>query len=420
QAAAGQVLTVVEKDPLYPRIAAYDTIPTQFAKAATPKVTARVVDRDSTTSVKLRYRTSVVDTLATVSMTRDSLRTSGQEYLSYWRYTLPALATGSTNSWRIVASDPRGATDSTPTLTYSVSVDSAAPVIQILSAPDSVLADTAGPYLFSFRLTDGAGVKAASLRLAGQTRSGGVLSVQADTTVSAGASTLDWTVKAGGYALGSKFIWYLTASDILNLSSGTDTASVRVGPRRGKATLSQLPVSVADILRLVYIVLGRVSSPGPVDTLGLDLDKDGKLDLDDLDSLLTVWQRTSPALLSGGPAAEGSAVAVASLADEAAAVVFNLENREEIPWALVELEFTAGEPVSVELEPGGRLNGLVYTSGLTSAGKVLVLVLPSVSGKGIPAGSGELFRLRRLGASRSLPLPEVALRLVKLGSAEVR
>lgn len=419
QVAANQVLNLIEKDTLYPRIAAYDTIPDQFTSGATPKVTARVIDQDSTTTVRVRYKLSTLDTLITAAMTRDSLRTSGQAFVSYWRYTMPALTTGKTNSWRIVATDPRGATDSTATFIYLVSVDSAGPVIQTVSAPDTVLADTTGPYHFIFRLTDQAGVKTVSLRLSGLTRTGGAVSVQADTTITLGARTLDWNVPVSGYKVGTSFSWYLRAADILGFAAGTDTIRVRVEPRRGKATLGNLPVNVGDLLRLVYIVLGRVPRPTPLDTLGLDLDRDGSLNSEDLDSLLTLWRRAAPSMLTSAETGTQSRPAAAGLEDSGNSVVFNLANQMEVPWLLAELEFTAGEAVPVEVEPGARLKGLVQAGGLTNDGTILVLVLPSSSGGGIPAGNGELFRIRRSQAAGWLPMAEVSLRRVRLGSQDV-
>ena len=413
---ANRVLNIVERDTLYPGIVSYDTIPDQFTLAARPVVKAKVRDRDSLTTVVVRYTPSTTDSTITAAMTRDSVRTSGQTYFLYLHYTMPVLTSGATNRWRIKVSDSRGSADSTQLFQYTAGLDTLPPVVQYLSRPDTVLPDTAGPYIFSLRLTDQAGVAQAAFNLQGTTRTGAALVVMRDTTFTNGRSSFDWMIQVPGQSLGASFKYYVSSKDILNRANKPDTFRVRVAPKKGKAKLNNEKVNVSDLLRLAYIILGKVSRPGAIDSLGLDLDGNGSLNAADLALLLALWAQPSSASLLAAGLPEGKGPEVrAELLEQGDRIIFYLDNPAAVPFGLVELGLPEGGQASrLDLIPSTRLQGMVHAEGRTVTGSLLLIFLPGGSGQSLAPGDGELFRVTSAGA-----LPRLEVLTVQFGTSGV-
>ncbi len=406
--------TVVERDTLYPRITSHDTIPNQYAVNQTPVLSCTVADRDSATSVRVHYVIAGVDTLVNKAMTRDSVTAVDSEIRSWWRFTMPALGDSTANSWSIVITGSRGAIDSTARFSYSVTVDTTGPSISFTASPDSVLPDTTGPYQFTIRGLDNAEVVSVSLRAGGQTRAGEAFSISRDTTLPSGLDSVDVTLWMDARSLGSTFSYWAWAVDGAGATSYSDTTAVAVKPWKGKRSLTPLPVDVSDLMKLVFIMVGR-SQPRLIDSLGLDLDGNGGFDTEDLNALLALWRGNSTLAGSGSSQPVN---ALASLEDEPGAVAFKLSNDGELPWGLVQLRFDDGEGVPVRLELSPRLEGLLRAEGTGDDGTLVLLFAPGAKIGALAAGSGTLFRVVRADGRDNLPLPPLRVLSVSLGGAQ--
>ena len=389
--AADQTILLTEIDTLYPDIVRFDTIPDQYATATGPRVTCKVIDRNAFLTAQVRYRTSLQSVFTTASMTRDSLSSAPGIVTTFWHYDMPALAVSTSNSWRIVAASVRGPVDSTALFTYSVGVDTLPPRISFISVPDA-LPDTSGPYRFQVRLVDQSGLSKAAFRLLGQKRSGTAVSAAKDTTFASQPRTLDWQITTPGFSLGTTFRFYVRAEDIQGRKDSLLSVNVLVGPRRGKSNLFPGPANVADLMRLVYIILGAVSQPKLVDTLGLDLDRDGDFNTDDLLELLTIWRGSVGGTQLMASAESKSPAVEAGLAESGEGIVFYLENQAVVPYGLVELE-NGNEKETLRIVPGARLAGLLHAEGKTRDGRYFLLFLPAEEGRGLSPGKGPLFKI---------------------------
>ncbi|MBW7997474.1 MAG: hypothetical protein FVQ81_13045 [Candidatus Glassbacteria bacterium] len=409
--------TVVEQDTLYPRITSHDTIPNQYELGSTPVLNCRIADRDSSTTVRVHYVVAGVDTLVDAAMSRDSVRAVDSEIRSWWRYTMPALGDSSTSSWSIVITDSRGAIDSTVTFSYTVSVDSLGPSISFTAGPDTVLPDTTGPYLFTVRALDNTAVATISFRASGEIYAGAAFSVSIDTTLPGAQDSVDVTFQMTARPLGSTFSYWAWATDGAGFSSHSDTVDVQVRPWRGKRGLAPPKPNVADILRLVYIIVGY-ATPTAMDSFGLDMNQDQDFNTDDLVAILDLWRTGS---LLAGNSDSGPVTAVASLVDHnERGVEFSLDNDGTVPWGMVELRFSGQERVPVQIEPSARLAGLIQAAGTGADGEILLLFFPAKAGSGLQAGSGPLFTLRRADGRDNLPLPPVEISQVRLGGSDAQ
>ncbi len=407
--------TVVEQDTLYPRITSHDTIPNQYAASQTPVLRCTVVDRDSAATARVHYVITGVDTLANAAMTRDSVKAVDSEIQSWWRFTMPALADSSENNWSIVITDSRGAIDSTARFSYLVSIDSTGPSITMQVSPDTVLPDTVGPYQFTIRGLDNAQVASVSLRASGQSREGVAFSVARDTTLSSGLDSVEVFFTMDARTLGSTFSYWAWAADGAGFTSYSDTTPVAVKPWRGKRSLEPLPVNVADLMRLVFVIAG-LANPILSDSLGLDMDANSDFGTEDLNQLLAIWRGNSSLAGTGN---RNPVNALASLQDEPGAVAFRLDNDGALPWGLVQLRFDDGEGVPVRIELSSRLAGLLHAEGSVDGdGTVLLLFAPGARNGALAAGSGTLFRVVRADGKDNLPLPPLSVLSVSLAGTE--
>jgi len=422
--AADRLVLVTEIDTLYPRIVHLDTIPEQYLTGIAARLTCRIMDGNNLTDVRVRYSISAQDTFTTAAMTRDSLSTNGQGVLSFWHFIMPLLESGSSNSWKVVATSSRGAADSTSLLVYKLSVDSLPPEISFISGPDSILPDTSGPYRFVVRLVEQAGLSKASFILQGQKRAGTAVTSRVDTTFTSQPRSLDWQVivKNLTLPLGTVFSYRATAEDILGHRDSLLRTNIKVGPRPGKSSLSSRPVSVTDLLRLLYLVLESISTPTLLDTMGLDMDRNNEFDTEDLVILLDLWKKSSSGALLLAGAGDESGTVEAGLTEEGDGVAFYLKNQVTIPYGLVELEVEGSDPLRIV--PGRRLEGLLHMEGRTRAGKLcLVFLPPDDELKGLTPGEGFLFQvpgssLARLSVSRvCLGAGEVTLSESQIGAS---
>ena len=417
--AADQLLAVIEQDTLYPKITRFDTIPDQYS--ATPvdfRLTCNVKDSDDLTSVQVRYRPGSQPSFITGQMTRDSIQTTAEEVLSSWHFDMPALPIGTTNLWRIIATGSSGAADSTANFEYSVNVDTLAPTIEFIAGPDSVLPDTTGPYIFQIRFEDQAGVSRVNFTLLGQTRAGAPLFVRLDSTFTQGQSAFEWEIEIAGQPLGTTFDYYVSSEDILGSVDSVGPMRVKVEPRRGKSSLRPTPVNVADILRLVYIIFGKVTAPALVDSLGLDLDGNRIFDFQDLAIQLEIWRQPAASALLAGLGDERRDAVTLGLVHAGEAVVFYLDNQQSLSYGLIELgiELAGGEPLTIT--PGKRLRGMVHAEGKTTGGSLLLLFLASEGSRGLAPGSGELFRVWNANPNAGYPVPELTIKRVDFGEVE--
>jgi len=419
--AADQLLAVVEQDTLYPKITRFDTIPDQYAVTpTTSRLTCDVKDRDDRTNVQVRYLLSGQTSFITGQMTRDSVKTVAEDVFSYWHYDIPALPHGASNLWRIVATSSNGAVDSTANFEYRVDVDTLAPTIELIAGPDSVLADTTGPYIFQVHFQDQAGVSRVDFTLLGQTRTGAPLVVRFDSTLSRGQIVFDWEIEVPGQGLGTVFSYYIYGRDILGSVDTLGPEIVKVKPWRGKASLRSTQVNVADILRLAYIVFGRVPAPSLMDSLGLDLDGNQVFDSQDLALELAIWRQPAASSLLAGLADQSQGAVTAGLIDVGGAVVFYLNNQQSLPYGLIEVGIESdAEMMPLTITPGKRLSSVVHAEGETISGSLLLFFLASEGNKGLAPGNGELFRIWSADPGEGRPVGQLALRLVDFGDVEI-
>jgi len=416
--AADQVITINERDVLYPLITRHDTIVDQYQIVSLPVLTCSVQDRDSLTLVQVRYRTAEQESFTTVSMVRDSVSTVGPAFVGHWHYTMPSLPAGSTNLWRIVASGPRGSTDTTDLFQYTVNIDSVAPQISFIDQPGNVLPDTIGPYNFLLRFTDNTGVAQASFVMAGRTYQGDTIDLRSDTVFLSPPDSVDWWVSAPGVSLGSYMEYHVLAVDMFGNSDNTATDSIRVSPLPGKSNFSDEAVNLADLMRLVYLVLDVVEEPGLIDTMGLDLDRNGYFDTIDLVKLLDIWhQSVFTQIMLASEVIEAEPV-IASLFDlEETESVFHLENSMYLPYGVVELAIEP--PVDVrklKLTPGNRLAGLLHLERVEAeSGSIVLLFAAPPGGKGLAPGAGPLLTIN---ASKVVS-HRISIKRVHMGGQQV-
>jgi len=385
-----RLVTITERDTLFPLITRHDTIADQYQIVHPPDLTCEDVDRDSLTIVRVRHRTAEQDTFSTAAMVLDSVSAGGSAVVGYWQYTMPDLPAGSVNLWRIVASDLRGSTDSTALFQYAVAIDSLSPRISFLEKPDSILPDTSGPYSFRVRIIDDTGLGRASFVLEGLTHQGDTVDTRLDTVLTAKPDSID------------------TAGD-----------TIRIRPLPGKSTLDIAATDVADLLRMVYLVLGVVEAASLVDTLGLDLDRNGYFDTADLVKLLDIWHNGAftGMLLASGASEADPAVAGLVAGGMEGGIAFQLENSMYLPYAVVELEI---EPASaarkLRLSLSDRLAGLLHLQQIDAESGSIILVFAAAPGtRGLAPGRGPLFTI---GKSEVGP-QSIAIKRVHLGGRKV-
>ncbi|MEA1996251.1 MAG: FG-GAP-like repeat-containing protein, partial [Gemmatimonadota bacterium] len=406
-AAAGQTVLITEKDTLYPRIVALDTIADLYVPDTAPRLSCRIIDIDGLTTAIVRYRPSSQDSFTTAAMSLDSLNQTGSDVISYWHFDMPILSAGSNNIWRIVATNSRSSMDSTLGFRYYVREDILPPEISFITSPESVLPDTSEAFGFVIRITDQAGVSKAGFYLQGLARDGNRLdSIALDTTFTGGPCEVEWSVSAGPYSLGTAFSYNASAGDISGHADTLPAVDVLVSPLKGKASLSTEPTNVTDLLRLVHIILGSAGEEEPpslIDTLGLNLDLNGTFDTEDLEALLDLWEGTgSGALLLAASGTELCGPVTAGLDDHGErGISFFLDNPVAVPYGFIELEIESPGHELLRLIPGQRLFGLPCASGMTGEGRLCLLFMPDNNGRGLAPGRGALFTVSQVAGGPS-------------------
>jgi ASPIC and UnbV/FG-GAP-like repeat len=391
---ADQLITINERDSLFPLITRHDTIADQFQITQPPVLTCDVRDRDSLTLVKVRYYTAADDSLVTVSMTRDSVSVAGSAFVGHWRYTMPSVSAESIVYWRIAASDLRGSTDSTALFDYSVNIDSTAPAVGFIEAPDSILPDTLGPYSFRLRITDDAGVDSVAFVITGLTYQGDSIDFRESTSFLLSPDSIDWLISVPAVGLGSVMGYYVFLEDVLGNTETTAVDSIRVEPLPGRSSLQDEPLGVADLNRMVYLIMDLVAAPSLVDSLGLDLDGNGLFNTVDLTSLLDIWyQDAGSSLMLASSSGESGTVLAGLVETEDGTQRFILENPMSLYYGVVELEVDPPAGAGrLRIIPADRLAGMslrVQTD--QESGTVLMLFVAPTQGRGLVQGSGFLF-----------------------------
>ncbi|MBN2289097.1 MAG: T9SS type A sorting domain-containing protein, partial [Candidatus Glassbacteria bacterium] len=271
---------------------------------------------------------------------------------------------------------------------------------------------------FRIRLTDNTGVAGASFVLSGRSYRGDSIGLRRDTVLSPPPDSLDWLVSVPGYGLGSRLGYYALAGDILGSSDSTAVDSIIIVPRKGKAGLGDGTTDVGDLLRLVYLVLGLVEQPGLIDTLGLDLDRNGYFSTVDLLGLLDIWHQGehSSAMLASAGRVDGS-LAAGLLEGKEGERVFQVENSVFLPYGIVELETDPpAAAAALRLVPGNRLAGLPHLCQTSAeSGSILLVFASPGGGKGLSPGSGGLFTVDNSEASPH----RISVKRIHLGGREV-
>ena len=108
----------------------------------------------------------------------------------------------------------------------------------------------------------------------------------------------------------------------------------------------------------------------------------------------------------------------------AVVIVFRRRSRIKVKGPLdTELDVNASNDPpaptpALTITPGERLKGMVHAEGKTAEGSLVLLFLASEPGKGLPPGSGELFRVWNARVQAALPVPELTVKRVDFGEAE--
>ncbi len=292
-----------------------------------------------------------------------------------------------------------------------------------VTKPDSVSPDTAAAKSVVVKVTDRDGVKKVKLMVSTYTLTLGTdnkftkSATSVDTTVwdstmkSTKPDSTNVTFSIAKKALGSMVEYSVAAYDANDSMTTSASQMFVVGAKRGKSNLLTAATDVADIMRLVYLVLGY-ATPGTIDWFGLDLNNDGAFTGDqDLVTILNIWKGTATLASTGE---QQTRTAKASLSfketDKANASLFiDLENKGELSYAEFQVKYDVTKYTMGEVSRTERIDQniqVVYNNHKDTG--ILQIIVLNLQGRGITSGSGAI-----------LSVPVVALNGKFDGSGEI-
>jgi len=295
--------------------------------------------------------------------------------------------------------------------------------IAFVTKPDSVSPDTVAAKSVVVKVKDEDGVKKVKLMVSTYTLTLGTdnkftkSATSVDTTVwdstmkSTKPDSTNVTFSIAKKALGSLVEYSVAAYDANDSMTTSASQMFVVGAKRGKSNLLTAATDVADIMRLVYLVLGY-ATPGTIDWFGLDLNNDGAFTGDqDLVTILNIWKGTATLASTGE---QQTRTAKASLSfketDKANASLFiDLENKGELSYAEFQVKYDVTKYTMGEVSRTERIDQniqVVYNNHKDTG--ILQIIVLNLQGRGITSGSGAI-----------LSVPVVALNGKFDGSGEI-
>ncbi|MCE5270572.1 T9SS type A sorting domain-containing protein [bacterium] len=314
------------------------------------------------------------------------------------------IKTGSTGDLIVVTASPKSVPTSTVTYIITTTIVRVQGDSRIhFTALDSLVPDTLAKSLVA-HVRDGDGVKKVSLvtyktMLTLGTDNKFVAAATTDTVaydstmaVTSGDS-VDVTFHLPKQALGSSVAYKVVVTDAFDSLTASVMKNYVIAPKRGKSKLSTEATNVADIMRLVYLVLGY-ATPTTVDWFGLDLNQDGAFTGDqDLVTILNIWKGTAT-LASAGEQQTRSAKASLSFkeTDKANANLFiELENKGELNYAEFQVKYDATKYSLGEVSRTERIDQSVQVvfNNRKEEG-ILHIIVINLQGRSITSGSGAI------------------------------
>jgi hypothetical protein len=191
--------------------------------------------------------------------------------------------------------------------------------------------------------------------------------------------------------------YQLVGVDGGNDTTYSDTMMYVVAPNRGKRNMTNTEVSVADVMRLVYLIAIDEIVPTVIDYLGLDLDVNGSFDTPDLLAELAIWKGTGT-LLAGASVPE-NATAKAELSYEAtdkatASLALNLDASADMNVAVFKIKYDTEKFSFGEAKATERLQGVTVVSDANETDGIYTIVLINTEGGQIVKGSGAILNIQ--------------------------
>jgi len=277
--------------------------------------------------------------------------------------------------------------------------------ITFVTVPDSITPDTTNAKSVVVKLTDRDGVKKVKLMVSTY-----ALTLGTDNKFTKAATSVDTTVwdstmkttkpdstnvtfSIPKKALGSQVEYTVTAYDANDSVTVSSAKMYVVAAKRGKSKLSTDATNVADIMRLVYLVLGY-ATPNTVDYFGLDLNQDGEFTGDqDLVTILSIWRGTTTLAATGDQQTRSAKAALSfKVVDKASAnLMIDLENKGELNYAEFQVKYDATKYSFGEVSRTERIsdNVQVVFNDHKSEGILQIIVL-NLQGRSIASGTGAI------------------------------
>jgi hypothetical protein len=208
--------------------------------------------------------------------------------------------------------------------------------------------------------------------------------------------TDEWADSIEAKDLATKIRYLVMAIDVDDDTVYSDTGSYLVAPALGKRNMSEEPVNVADVMRLVYLVAGVVEEPKVEDYLGLDLNENGSF-LDDLEAELDLWRGEEEALLAsaGGQLASDAKVQLSyeSVDKANANLMVNLENNGVLNMGVFRIKYDTEKYILGDAVAADRLKDLTVVSYNDEAEGEYRVVVVNINGRKIVSGTGEILTI---------------------------
>lgn len=342
----------------------------------------------------------------TLSVATDSLTVSTTPYYffgdSVW------ISPAASGSYYVVFTDRNAPSAKDSVLLTVPGAPSGPSNFTFVTKPDSLVPDTANAQSVSVKVTDGDGIKSVSLITYSTALVLGedgkfTMAATTDTVTQVDSSmistkpdSINVTFSIPKKALGTYVSYKVSAVDAGNTSETSGSEVYVVAPKRGKSRLGTAATNVADIMRLVYLVLDY-ATPTTVDYFGLDLDQDGQFTGDvDLVQILAIWRGTGTALAAAAqePATAKVALSMKEIDKANANLFIDLDNKGELNLATFQIKYDATKYSFGEVARTARIenNVQVVFNNKTAEG-ILNIVVINLEGRSISSGNGAILSI---------------------------